>query len=144
MKIRFEAALRILKFRKKIGPPQARKNWDFTMFFMFLLWFSAFLTRFSLSFWTPAAPKSQFFSKNLRISENRPKNLRSGYHPPTKAVIFVSLFLLRWKKLFKGHEEKILEIERFWVLMFLYFLFDSHPITQQCICITKQFLLSSI
>ena len=41
MKIRFEAALRILKFRKKIGPPQAGKKLGFHyVFYVFALIFS--------------------------------------------------------------------------------------------------------
>ena len=45
--------------------------------------FSLFQTRFPLSFSAPAAPNLFFFARTVRISENRSRPVRSGYHPPT-------------------------------------------------------------
>ena len=73
----------ILKFGKGSLPAAGEIFfWNFTMLSTFLLWFSAFLTLFPLSFWAPAAPRSPKFARTVRISENRPRTVRSGYHPP--------------------------------------------------------------
>ena len=49
---------------------------------MILLRFPAFFNRFSLWFGRLRRPESQFFAQIIRIAQNRPQIIRSGYHPP--------------------------------------------------------------
>ena len=82
MKIRFEAALRILKFRKKIGPPQAGKKLGFHyVFYVFALIFSVSDTIF-FKFLDACGAQIPIFLQELKDFGKSSQELKVWLPPP--------------------------------------------------------------